>query len=363
MITPQWNYAHPAKTAFEQMDRLRQWRGVLLDAAGFAPKETPYRVLHAQPGVTLRSYGDASQDGPALLIVPAPIKRAYIWDLAPQVSVVRRCLQQRMRVYLAEWMQLDGTDEKSGLADHADRLLGACVDAIAADSGQTQVIVAGHSLGGTLAAIFACLHPQRTRALVLLEAPLHFAENAGNFAPLIAATPDARVIEETFGNVPGSFLNIASVVAAPVEFHWQRVIDFSRCMRSPGNREAFVTHMRVERWTHDEFALPGKLFTEIIELLYRNDALMRGRLRIDGKRIGPRDLTVPLLNVIDPRSAVIPPQSIIPFHDAAASRSKKLLRYEGDTGVAIQHVGVLVGANAHAHIWPAIFDWLSEVGV
>jgi polyhydroxyalkanoate synthase len=354
-MTPQWMHAYPARTTFEQMDRLRRWRGMLLDAAGFAPKETPYRILHEETGVRLRSYGAASQDGPALLIVPAPIKRAYIWDLAPQTSVVQRCLQQGMRVYLAEWMPLDGGGEDFGLADYADRMLTACVDAIEADSGQTTVILAGHSLGGTLAAIFACLHAQRCRALVLLEAPLHFAESAGRFAPLVAAAPDARFIAEIFGNVPGSFLNAVSVAAAPQEFQWQPVIDFSRC----ANRDKLLTHMRVERWTHDELALPGKLFTEVVELLYRNDALMRRALRIGGRRIGPRDLTVPLLAVIDPRSDVIPPQSVLPFYEAAASRSKQLLHYEGDTGVAIQHVGVLVGANAHARIWPAIFNWLS----
>jgi hypothetical protein len=37
-----------------------------------------------------------------------------------------------------------------------------------------------------------------------------------------------------------------------------------------------------------------------------------------------------------------------------------MLNYDGDVGVNLQHVGVLVGKNAHAKIWPAIFDWLGE---
>jgi polyhydroxyalkanoate synthase len=45
-------------------------------------------------------------------------------------------------------------------------------------------------------------------------------------------------------------------------------------------------------------------------------------------------------------------------NEAAASDKKLVLYYEGDVGVNLQHVGVLVGRNAHARIWPAIFAWL-----
>src|SRR3546814_3818487 len=48
--------------------------------------------IFSRPGVTLRAYSDGSGAGPVLLIVPAPIKRAYIWDLVPWASAVRRCI-------------------------------------------------------------------------------------------------------------------------------------------------------------------------------------------------------------------------------------------------------------------------------
>lgn len=347
-----------AAWALEQTDCLRRSRGALLDAAGLGPLETPFRVVHAQAGLTLRSYGEPSRNGPVVLLIPAPIKRCYIWDLAPDISVVRHCLQRGMRVYLAEWLPMGKNGQDFGIGKYADRLLSDCVDAIEADSGQHQVILAGHSLGGTFSTIFACLHPQRVRSLVLLESPLHFAEEAGSFAPLVAATPDVAPIVNVFGAIPGSFLNLVCIIAAPSEFEWRRYMDLFFCA---GNVQALVTHMRVERWMLDEFPLPGKLFTEIVELLYRGDYLMQGRLAIHGKRIGPSDVTVPLLSVFDPRSAIIPPQSVIPFHQAAPGSPKKLLSYEGDVGVAIQHVGVLVGKNAHVRLWPAIFDWLAHI--
>jgi polyhydroxyalkanoate synthase len=339
--------------ALKNMDRIRQARGRMLDQAGFGPVETPYTILHAEPGLKLRKYGQGPGDGQAVLLVPAPIKKAYIWDLAPQVSVVRRWLEQGFQVYLAEWTPGSGPD--FGLDDYADRLLGACQQAIEADSGDSRFTVAGHSLGGVLAAMFSCLHADSVRATVLLESPLHFGANAGCFAPLISKTPDARPIAQAFSEVPGAFLNAVSAMAAPHAFQLERFLDKCLCM---GNPDAMTLHMRVERWTHDEFPLPGRLFTEVVESLYREDRFMCGTLSVGARQIGPKDLRSPLLTVIDPRSNVIPASSVLPFLEATASQAKRVLHYEGDVGVNLQHVGVLVGASAHQRIWPEIFGWL-----
>jgi polyhydroxyalkanoate synthase len=337
----------------KNMDRMRQARGRMLDQAGYGPKETQYTVLHVEAGLTLRKYGG---DGPAVLLVPAPIKKAYIWDLTPQVSVVRRWLEAGYSVYLAEWTP--DTGPNFGLDDYGDRLLRACHRAIQADSGHDKVIVAGHSLGGILSAIFACANPELVRAVVLLEAPLHFGPDTGCFAPLIHATPDARPIAHAFSEVPGAFLNVVSAMAAPHAFQLERFLDRCLCM---GNPEALANHMRVERWTHDEFPLPGRLFTEVVESLYREDRLTSGTLEIGDRQVGPKELRAPLVNVLDPRSHVIPARSVLPFHDAAASEEKLVIEYEGDVGVNLQHVGVLVGTSAHEKIWPEIFGWLEKV--
>ncbi|MDQ4005067.1 MAG: alpha/beta hydrolase, partial [Actinomycetota bacterium] len=126
-------------------------------------------------------------------------------------------------------------------------------------------------------------------------------------------------------------------------------------------RPSLHTHMRVQRWTLDEMAMPGQLFEDIVEQLYRHDRFMSGDLVLGGRRIGPEMVDCPLLSVVNPASRVIPPQSVLPFHEAAASGTKTLLEYRGDQGVALQHVGVLVGTRAHATVWPRVVDWLQEV--
>jgi len=320
--------------------------------------ETPFEIVLAIPGLRLRRYLGASA-GPPLLIVPAPIKRPYIFDLAPRASVVRRCLAAGFRVFLAEWVRPDLAAATFGLADYADRLIAASLDRIAADCGAVPIALIGHSLGGTFGAIFSALNPDHLAALVLLEAPLRFGRHAGAFAPLIEVAPEAAQLTAALGNIPGSFLDLVSVGSAPLTFVWSRWIDR---LLSAADSEATATHWRVERWSLDEASLPARLFEEVVELLYREDQFMGGRLVVAGRRAGPKQITVPLLAVFNPGSTIVPAGSIVPFVAASASREKQLLHYGGDRGTSLQHVGVLVGKRAHRLLWPEILDWIKARG-
>jgi polyhydroxyalkanoate synthase subunit PhaC len=359
----------PVKAALEMLDAARRRTGRRLDDAGFGPRTTPSTVIDVVPGVRLRTYPSADVDGSPVLLVPAPIKRSYLWDLEPDVSVVGRVIRNGLRPFLVEWTDVERTDHAGdadlGLTHYADTLLSACLDTVTAQTGSPTAAVAGHSLGGTLAAILAARRPERVAALVLLEAPLRFGAAAGSFAPLVAATPSAMLETVARGGVPGAFLDQVSALAAPREFTLERRLDLLRSIsRLGGVADAGMlhTHLRVLRWASDEFRMPGALFRDVVERLYRDDAFAGGTLEIAGERVGPATLRAPLTTVFAPRSAVIPPSSVVPVHEVAAAPDKLLLEYGGDVGVALQHVGVLVGRSAHRDLWPRILDRLGPTG-
>lgn len=343
---------------FETLDEERRRRGTAMERMGYAPVETPCTTLLAMPGMRLRQYGGNASSRNIALIVPAPIKRHYIWDLAPECSVVQHALQAGMQVYLIEWTDPSEAEFDFGLEEYANTLISQCMDAIRAMRADGKLFLLGHSLGGVLAAIYAALHPKQVAGLILIEAPLHFGKASGSFTPLVAFGPSAAAIARTFGRVPGSVLSLTSVVASPSTFQFERGTDFLASLGSP---QHIRSHLLVERWTLDEAPMSGKLFEQIVELLYRQDSFMRGTLTVGGQHIGPRQVTSPLLSVYDPHSVVIPPESVTAFHHAARSKNKRLLVYEGDTGVALAHVGALMGTNAHRHLWPEIFEWIGEL--
>lgn len=348
----------PAALLLEQMDQARRDLGRWWDLCGLSPVQTPGRTVRCGTEVTVKCFTDSNADGPAILLIPAPIKQAYLWDLLPRVSVVRRCIEAGLRVYLVQW-QRPGPDQAGlGLADYADRLLLRCLEHIEAETRQRRVILAGHSLGGTLAAIFASLHPQRVSRLLLLDAPLHFGPELGDLDRLVARAPPVSLITAGMPTVPGTFLNWAALAASPEAFHWSRQADAYASLSDP---HALHTHLLVERWSLDEMPLPHQLFEDVVENLYRRDRFLRGTLRVGRRIADPRQITAPILSVVERKSRVVPPEAVLPFHDAVSSREKTILWYNGDRGVALQHVGCLVGKNAHERLWPQMTQWLLQV--
>ena len=165
----------------------------MTESAGFAPHETAWRpVQHAD--CYLRRYGPDAGAARPVLIVPAPIKQPYIFDLFPQVSVVRRLLQAGFSVYMHEWQEEQGANWN---LDMSIRSLRLAIEKIAIDHERAPMLI-GHSLGGTLAAIAAALEPHGVDKLVLVQAPLRFGDQTGALRTHFALRA-ARIFERNSG--------------------------------------------------------------------------------------------------------------------------------------------------------------------
>jgi polyhydroxyalkanoate synthase len=328
-------------------DSTRRSVGFAFDQFNMGAIETEWRVVLSEPGFTLRRYGEAHDGAPAVLLIPAPIKRAYIFDLMPLVSVVRRCLEGGFAVYLMDGRQ--SYAEVWGLAQYAIEWIGTAVQVIAGALGIKPALV-GHSIGGTFAAIFAAAEPERIQKLLLLEAPLRFGAETGSLA-LMVGSSGADVVAQLTDGAPGSLLDVASCAAAPEEFIVGRWHDAGASLLDP---EALSIHLRVIRWTLDEFEQPRRLFADIIAQLYRADAFARGELRLAGQQINPAALTkLPVAAVIDRTTRLVPYASAL-----APLARPAVFEYVPEAGVALQHVGPLVGRQAHRELWPRLIAWL-----
>jgi polyhydroxyalkanoate synthase len=149
-----------------------------------------------------------------------------------------------------------------------------------------------------------------------------------------------------------------SALASPKAFVWERYVDAALSVSDP---QAFDIHMRVERWALDEVALPGKLVRQIVDWLYREDRLSNGTLNLNGKRITPADVTTPVLAVVNTDDEVSPLTSVKPFMDALPGGQSRIIECSGELGVGLQHLGVLVGRQAHARVWPEILGWIKAL--
>ena len=340
---------------FSWTDFLRRAQGDAFGALGLGPNECPYRVVASGSHWRLRDYADCDAS-PSLLIVAAPIKRPYIWDLAPSVSVIRCCLRRHLHVYVLEWVPASRHTASNGLDEYIEAIC-ECVAKTSGEAPGTKPFLIGHSLGGTLAAIFAASAPESLRGLVLLGAPLCFEPKMSQFRDaLVSLVPSTLSETDPF---PGSLLSHVSALASPGTFIWSRLMDAAFSIT---DHHALDIHARVERWALDEIPLPGRLVYQIVEWLYRENRFCRGALKLGKTLVGPCDLSIPTLAVVNTADEVAPVASIKPFIDAMLAENVRIIEYPGEVGVSLQHLGILVGRQAHAEVWPEIVSWLNTCG-
>ncbi|MCO6440715.1 MAG: alpha/beta hydrolase [Nitrococcus mobilis] len=340
-----------AAQCYLDMDCYRRWLGAICDAFGLGAAHCAHEVVETGTPACCYRYPTIEGRGPVVVLVPAPIKSADIWDMTPSVSVVRRYLEAGCRVYLVIWPRFANDHGELGLSDYVDSMLLRGIDAVCAQTGADRIHLAGHSIGGLLAGLFAARYPERIRGLTVLSTPLHFGPDIGALGRLVSLIPDTRALINAAEAVPGSLLNILSAAASPQTFIFSRGMDFLSSFADPARMRM---HLLVERWTLDETAMPRRLFLDLIDRLYRDDAFAAGRLRIGGKRISPRDIVAPITCVVDRDCDIVPPESILPVLARMGTQDRELFWYHGDRGVSLRHVGMLVGERAHRELWPRL---------
>lgn len=336
------------------LDWVRRAQGDFLAAAGFGPAECAYRVIATGAHWRLRDYG--GEGGYPLLVVAAPIKHPYLWDLTPAVSALRCCLDHGLHVCLLEWTAPEESAPPLGLDHYAHEAIGSCVSRVAGADGGRKPVLIGHSLGGTFAAIHGAAEPSSIAGLALLGAPLCFAHETSRFRDAVVALAPAHLSETSI--VPGFVLSEFCAIATPDIFVWSRWGDL---MRGLDDLRAIEMHLRIERWALDELPLSGRLVEEVLQWLYREDRFCRGCLGVAGRILGPKDITVPTLAVVTTSDDVVPLGAVAPFLAAVSSENVQLVEYPGEAGVGLQHLGILAGRQAHAMIWPEILAWIDTL--
>ncbi|WP_407175416.1 hypothetical protein [Bradyrhizobium sp. STM 3562] len=169
------------------------------------------------------------------------------------------------------------------------------------------------------------------RKLVLIEAPLKFGDQMGALEPIVLSS---RAVP--LDPVPGSLLDLASVAAAPDEFVLGRYADAYACLH---DQEASAFHLAVIRWSLDEFSPSGRLIQDLLQLLYREDRFARNQLHFLGRFAGCDLLAkIPVAAIVDHGSRVVPSSSAL-----IVLKNPSIFAYDREIGVALQHVGPLVG--------------------
>jgi polyhydroxyalkanoate synthase subunit PhaC len=330
------------------------------DLAVHPPKilvgQTPNDVIYTEHRMRVLHYrplpGVGGSDRPPILLVYALINKPYIMDLEPGHSVVESLLQRGLDVYLIDWGVPNHLDKDLRIHDYVNGYVDRAVDAVRKASGVDRLHILGYCMGGSFAAMYAALHPEKVRTLALMAAGLDF-DTRSSFLNIWSHAPgfDPWKIARTYELIPASFFNDAFGILDPLRTNYLKFKDLLGRIDEP----AFVGNfLRMEKWTNDGIPMAGPTYAEFIDKGYQRNLLVKGEWTLDGddRVIDLRALTMPVATIVGLKDNLVPPESTERVLEHVGS--KDVTRFELPSG----HIGLSVSRAAHKQLWPPFAEWV-----
>jgi polyhydroxyalkanoate synthase len=111
-------------------------------------------------------------------------------------------------------------------------------------------------------------------------------------------------------------------------------------------------HQAMAKWIADNPAFPARAFREWVTWMYKENRLVRGRLRLRGRRVDLARIEQPLLVVTARADHITPPSNSAPLLESTGSIDVHHLDRPGG------HIGLMAGSRAREEIWPDLARWL-----
>ena len=327
---------------------------IILDGANVATGQTPKEVIWTKNKARLYHYlPTAEKRFPVpILFVYALINRPYVMDLIPGNSLVEYLVNQGFDVYLLDW-GIPGDEDEHLTFDHyiLDYIFRA-VKKMLKHAQAEEFTLLGFCMGGTMSAMYAALFPAKPlKNLILLTTPIDFTAHTMGLYGLWTSeqyfNPDLLV--EALGNVPGEIVDTGNRMAKPVTNYigtyvtmWDRILE----------NKPMQTWLAMNKWVNDGIPFVGGAFKQWIREFYQQNKLVKGEIKLRGRRVDLKNITCSVLNIVGKRDHICTLPQSEALMSLIGSQDKEF--FVLDAG----HVGLITGSDAKKKLWPKIKGWL-----
>lgn len=313
--------------------------------------ETDSTCLYTENKLELHHYEpETIEHETPLCIAYALVNRPDILDLQPDRSVIRQLLDAGFEVYLIRWGEPSQLDTALGLSDYVCRYMDNCIEAVCEHADVDAVHLLGYCMGGTMAIMYTTLCQRRIRTLSLMATPVAMDGNGGVLEQW-ANYLDPETITDTYENVPAELLAVTFALLNPVDNFLGKYVRF---LENIDDEEFVANFARMERWTWDGVDVAGAVFREFLDEIYEQNNLVTGELSLNGKRVDPSEIEIPVVQIVGEYDHIIPPASSRPLNDVIASDDERIIEFGAG------HIGISVSARAHETLWPTVCEWYAK---
>ena len=312
---------------------------------------TPKELVWKQDKVQLYRYTRATAPAVKTPVVVsyALVNRQDMMDIQPDRSYIRNLLDQGLDVYMIDWGYPTAADKFLTMDDYVNGYLNEVVDFVCEMNEVEKVNLMGVCQGGTLATIYAALHPEKIKNLITLVTPIDFSTNDGL---LFRWAKDMNIdkIVDAYGNVPGDFLNSGFSLLKPMS----KTGKFISAINLMDNEQKILNFLRMEKWIADSPDQAGECYRQFLKDLYQQNKLVNGTLQVGEHTVNLKNVTMPVLNIYAEEDNLVPPAASIPLNDLVGAKDTTLYKFKGG------HIGVFVGSRSQKELAPAVAKWLKD---
>jgi len=365
-----------------------------------------FRIAYKKDNVRLLHFiGDedkatVNEDKTPLLIIYAPINQFHIMDINPARSVVKALLSKGLDVYLLDWGYPNSKYNDLSLYDYItyikdavqfiqkqnsnSTLVNVTRDNITKDENQVNVTISnpknnlfekprpensstdrmeyshkysekkisilGYCWGGIIALCYASLHNDNIQNLTLLAVPGDSSKDHTILSTWIKDLDTDKIVDE-FGNLNGQILDLGFIMRNPVRYTTDKYLTVAK---KYNDKEFMDIFRSVEGWLYNTPNIPGKLFKDIVNECYKNNALVKNGIRLNNEVINLRKIDVPIQTIVAENDDLVSPESTMEIENHVSSNTKKMIKFKGG------HVGLCISGSAHSQLWPEVANWILQ---
>jgi polyhydroxyalkanoate synthase len=335
---------HKVLKAIENLSQIR--------AEDITVSPTPKEELWRDGNVTLFRFKPPVERPPGIpvLIVYALVNRPYMVDLQEDRSLVRNLLSLGLDVYLIDWGYPGPTDRWLTLEDYIEGYVNDCVDVVRRRHDVEQVNLLGICQGGTFSLCYSALHGEKVKNLITMVTPVDFHRKEG-LLNVWAQYADVDLMVDALGNIPGEFMNFGFLMLRPWALNMRKYIDLLDIL---DDEKELMNFLRMEKWIFDSPDQAGEAYRQFMKDFYIGNKLIRDQVRIGGKPVSLRSVTMPVLNLYGTQDHLVPSTS-----------SVALEKFVGTTDYTVRsfpvgHIGMYVSGKVQRDLPPLIAEWLKQ---
>ncbi|MEO8969219.1 MAG: alpha/beta fold hydrolase [Solirubrobacteraceae bacterium] len=334
------------------------WRWIRVSSERGRPTwSTPHEIVFEAPIARLRDFSTAGSRArivPTLVLPPQAGHDSCIVDYSPEQSQMRAILNVGLtRAFTLDWIGATQQTRDASIDDYLDTI------DLAIDHAGGRVNLVGDCQGGWLATIYAALRPERVNTLTIAGAPIDF--HAGE--PVIRAVMERmapggdltayRALVASGGGVLTGEQMLAGFILIKPDNEVARQAQLMVNMHDP---EHVSRYREFEDWFKHTQDIPGAFYLWIVEHLFRDNELLRGRLRIDGQGVDLAKIDCPLNLLAGASDHITPPDQVFALADAASTPEAEVTRRITEGG----HLGLFMGHEALSEHWPPLLEQVAK---